>query len=331
MKIGLTYDLRSEYTAYINDPDDYYVEFDSEETIVCLEQAMSSLGHQALRIGNVHKLIHFLVAREQSVDLVFNIAEGRWGRSREAQVPAILEAFQIPYTFSDPLTTSVCLDKAMAKRLLQTERLATPQFWIASSRSELESKLEHLLGFPLFIKPLHEGTSKGISSKSIVLTPAELIAHAAALLEKYRQPVLIEEYLPGREFTVGILGSDNEAKVLGIVEIALVDKNEQVYGFIQKEESEHRVLYKPIELAPLAERMSELALSAYITVGCRDAGRVDIRLDKEGNPQVLEINPLPGMHPTHSDLPIIAKQAGVTYEQLIARILEFAAERSKVS
>jgi D-alanine-D-alanine ligase len=327
MKVGLTYDLRDEYPPCVNAPPDYYAEFDTEENINYLATAIESCGHQVRRIGNVYRLVRF-VAEGGSVDIVFNMAEGLWGRSREAQIPAILEAHRIPYTGSDPLTLALCLDKAMTKRLWQNAGLPTPDFCVVSDMAELDEAREDLPSFPLFVKPVHEGASKGIGVESIVESDRELRARVEQLLTWYQQPVLIEEFLPGREFTIGILGNGRKARVLGIGEIIL-SSLDRVYGFVQKEEWEARVPRKliPVESPPLKNELSELALRAYHAVGCRDLGRLEIRLDKKGSPQLLEINPIVGLHPTHSSLSNIATQAGLSYEELIGEILEHAINR----
>jgi D-alanine-D-alanine ligase len=327
VRVGLTYDLRDDYPPYVNAPPDYYAEFDTEENINHLATAIESLGHQVCRIGNVYQLVRF-VAEGRSVDIVFNMAEGLWGRDREAQVPAILEAYRIPYTGSDPLTLALCLDKAMTKRLWQSAGLPTPEFCSVADMAELDQARDNLPGFPLFVKPVHEGASKGIGVESIVESDRELRARVEWVLTWYQQPALIEEFLPGREFTVGILGNGRQAKVLGIGEIILTSLD-RVYGFNQKEGWEARVPKKliPVKAGALESALSELALRAYHAVNCRDLGRLEIRLDKNGNPQLLEINPIVGLHPTHASLPIIATQAGISYEELIAEILEHAINR----
>lgn len=325
MIIGLTYNLRDSYTLRPGLPEDFYGEFDSGETIVALRASLESLGHQVVEIGDVNRLIDFL-SSGKSVDLVFNIAEGIWGRSREAQVPAILEAFQIPYTFSDPLTLGMCLDKVVAKSLLQHNSLPTPNYFIGLYD---DRPLEHIkdLKWPLFVKPSIEGTSKGINQKAIVSSQESLIEQIQWIIQEYKQPALIEEYLPGPEFTVGILGTGSQARILGALEIITTDGS-PIYGFRQKEECETRVIYAPVESPKTMDWLTFLALKAYRALGCRDAGRVDIRLDDNGNYSVLEVNPLPGMHPTHSDLPIIASGVGVSYEKLVSEILDHTLKRS---
>jgi len=327
LEVGLTYDLRNEYPPYASAPPDYYGEFDSEETVRYLEATIESLGHRVCRIGNADRLVRF-IAEDKSVDIVFNIAEGMWGRAREAQVPAILEAFRIPYTFSDPLTLALCLDKAMTKRLWRCEGLPTPDFCVVSEIAELDQARRGLPDFPLFVKPAYEGSSKGISIESIIEADQELYERVEWVLTLYQQPAMIEEFLPGREFTVGILGNEREARVLGVAEVTTVSQV-RVNCFVHKEEwqaftQEKFVL---VESVSLKNKLSELALQAYLAVGCRDLGRVDIRLDKDGNPQLLEINPLTGLHPTRSALPIIGRQVGISFKEMIAEILQHAIER----
>ncbi len=327
MRVGLTYDLRDDYPPYANAPPDYYAEFDTEENINYLAAAIESCGHQVCRIGNVYKLVRFL-AEGGSVDIVFNMAEGLWGRSREAQIPAILEAYRIPYTGSDPLTLALCLDKAMTKRIWKSGGLPTPEFCVVADMAELDQAREDLPSFPLFVKPVHEGASKGIGIESVAESDRELYERVKWVLAWYQQPALVEEFLPGREFTVGILGNGRKAKVLGVAEINIVSRD-RVNDFVQKEEWEARALNKfiPVEVPYLRSELLELALQAYLAVGCRDLGRLEVRLDKNGNPQLLEINPLVGLHPTHSALPVIGMQAGLSYEELIAKILDHAINR----
>jgi D-alanine-D-alanine ligase len=324
MHVGLTFDLRESYPSQDGAPADYFAEYDSEETIQALQEALERIGHHTQRIGNTADLIQFIV-EGRTVDLIFNIAEGVGGRSREAQVPALLEAIQIPYTFSDPLTLALCLDKAMTKRLWQYYKLPTLAFWVVSDITELDEICETLPDFPLFVKPLHEGSSKGISLDSLVNSAHELTVSVERVMTMYQQPALIERFLPGREFTAGILGQGREAEVLGVLEITEIE-TAKVSGFVEKEE--WQILYpdtfQPVGPGSLRDELSDIALRAYRAVDCRDAGRVDIRLDGEGTPYLLEINPLPGIHPTRSALPVIGSQAGLSFEELIERILDHA-------
>lgn len=325
MRIGLTYDLRRDWSLMGQEPADLYAEFDSEETIAALSATLEVLGHEAAPIGAAAAVLPFFA--RQSVDLVFNIAEGLGGRSREAQVPCLLELLGVPYVFSGPLTLACTLDKAMAKRLVLAEGLPTARFAEVSSVRELDKALG--LRPPLFLKPLHEGSAKGVGAGSVVREPADLKARAAALLEAYRQPVLVEEYLPGEEFTVAVLGAGKNARALGTMQVVVKGDAGNVYGYDAKERCEELVDYlSGEEIAPgLRGRVEQLAVGAYRALGCLDGGRVDIRCDASGEPQFLEVNPLPGLHPTHSDLPIIASQQGMGYPELIGHILASACRR----
>lgn len=321
--VGLTYDLISEYSIEENTPEDQYGEFDSEETIDRLEAAIARLGYSVLRIGNIQGLVAFLAAHQQ-VDVVFNIAEGRWGRSREAQIPALLEAYAIPYTFSDPLTLNVCLDKAFTKRVWQQAGLPVSPFFLVESATDFAAPLAAGLEFPLFVKPLREGSSKGVRQESLVETQEQLREQVERVVTVYRQPALVEEFLPGREFTVGVIGSGERARVLGALEVPYVAVC-KVNGFAQKRDDVWKT-YTSLEPGPELDSLADLSLRAYQALGCRDAGRLDLRMDKYGQPQLMEINTLPGLS-AHSALPLIAKRAGLTFEALLAGILEGALAR----
>jgi len=324
LNIGLACDLRQDYRN-AGFSEDAVAEFDSEETAAALENALRSLGHSVERIGHVRALCAALAAGKRW-DLVFNIAEGVAGRSREAHVPALLEAYAIPYTFSDPLTCAVTLDKAVAKRLVQAAGLPTPAFAVVSDAADIA-----VIGlpFPLFVKPAAEGTGKGVTAKSKVHSKADLDTQVRQLLKTYHQPVLIEEFLPGREFTVGLLGTGPAARVLGTMEIEILDAAfDGIYSYETKEKCETLVRYSPAPRDALRGRVEALALNVHRQLECRDAGRVDIRLDGNGEPSFMELNPIPGIHPTHSDLPMIATQEGMSYRDLIAAIVESALARS---
>ncbi len=330
MKTGLVYDLRKEYLEMGFSAEET-AEFDSEETIGALSQAIADSGHEVCRIGHIYELTRRLALGERW-DLVFNMAEGLYGRSREAQVPALLEAFNIPYTFSDPLTLSLALDKAMAKRIFRESGIPTPDFFVITSMEEaggLQEKTKTLpVPFPIFLKPVSEGTGKGITSSSIVNEPQELGNQARRLIAKYNQPVIAEAYLPGREFTVGILGTGRKARAAGVLEVKLLKGAEPgAYSYANKELCEERVKYTLAKNKKLVEEASGLALKAYRALECRDAGRVDIKAGMEGGLYVLEVNPLAGLHPTHSDLPILCSQSGMKYGELVRSIMDSALER----
>lgn len=322
MLIGLTYDLRDDYRA-MGLSDEQLAEFDSPETIAEIENALQRLGYTVERIGNVWALAGRLVAGARW-DLVFNICEGLHGRSREAQVPALLEAFDQPYTFADPLTMAVTLDKAVAKRLVRDAGLNTAPFAVLASG---EDDGACALPFPAFVKPLAEGTGKGCERASKVLDREELAAAARGVRARFCQPALAETFLPGREFTVGVLGNGLEARVIAVMEIALaITADETIYSFESKEFCESRVVYTLADDAE-ARAAGQLALAAYRTLGCRDAARIDVRSDVEGQPHFLEANPIAGLHPSHSDLPMLAAKAGWAYDALIGAIMHAAASR----
>jgi len=325
MRIGITYDLRTEYLA-AGFSEEETAEFDREDTIAAIEQALEDLGYETDRIGSVKNLASRLVAGERW-DMVFNIAEGLEGFGREAQVPALLDAFHIPYTFSDPLVLSITLHKAMTKRVVRDLGISTPDFFVVENPSDLE-KAD--LPIPLFAKPVAEGTSKGITAASKIKSQSQLASTCMHLLLTYNQPVLVESFLPGREFTVGILGTGDDAAVLGAMEVILREHAEPgVYSFQNKEQYEELVEYGPATDVTAA-KAGEIALAVWRGIGCRDAGRVDIRLDVNGIPNFMEVNPLAGLHPHHSDLCIIARMKGMPYRTLIEAIMRSAMSRVHV-
>ncbi|RMG68320.1 MAG: D-alanine--D-alanine ligase [Nitrospirae bacterium] len=304
-------------------------EFDSEETIDTLASTIESLGHELVRIGNIYELTQRLAEGERW-DLVFNIAEGLYGRSREAQIPALLEAYNIPYTFSDPLTLALCLDKEMAKRVVRDAGVPTADFFVVRKEKELDEIDSETLSFPLLAKPLHEGTGKGITKDSVIKSMETLQRQVKRLLIKYNQPVLVERFLSGREYTAGILGTGDRARVIGVLEVKLRKTAEPlVYSYINKELCEEKVDYVLVRDKKTIKNVSDIALRAYQALGCRDAGRVDLREDEKGNLYFLEMNPLAGLHPTHSDLPILCTKVGISYKTLIAEILDSACKRFK--
>jgi D-alanine-D-alanine ligase len=325
MKIGLTYDLRSEYLA-AGFGEEETAEFDRDDTVVAIEKALQTLGHTTDRVGSVRSLFGRLSAGDRW-DLVFNIAEGLNGIGREAQVPAALDVYGIPYTFSDPLVMALTLHKSMTKRVVRDAGIPTADFGVVRLRSEAGR-----IPFPppYFIKPVAEGTGKGVSPQSIIRRPEDLAAACETLIVAFRQPVLVERYLPGREFTVGIVGTGDRARVLGTIEVHLLDGAEpEVYSYINKERCEELVEYRlgrPYDDPPVKEAEA-IALRAWQVLECRDAGRIDLRCDQAGEPRFMEVNPLAGLHPFHSDLPIICNHIGMPYEDLIREIVESAAKR----
>jgi D-alanine-D-alanine ligase len=325
MIIGLTYDLRQDYL------DQGYsaletAEFDSVETIAAIEQALCDLGHTLVRIGNARQLTERLVAGERW-DLVFNIAEGLHGMGREAQVPAILDLYQIPYTFSDPLVMSLTLHKAMTKRIIRDAGLATGHFFLVT---DPEDTGRVPFDPPWFVKPVAQGTGMGITSDSVVRSRQDLPGICRSLMDQFGQPVLIEAFLCGREFTTGLVGTGARTKVMGTMEIiVLADPGKDVYSFENKEGWKGRVQYLPLsaDVDPVIRDVEALALAAWQELECRDGGRIDIRCDAKGIPCFIEVNPLAGLRPHYSDLPMVCEFFQTSYVRLIEMILESALER----
>ena len=322
MRIAVTYDLRADYLA-LGYGEEETAEFDAEETIAALCDALTGLGHAPVRIGGIKPLTKALAAGE-GWDAVFNICEGLKGVSREAQVPALLEAFDIPYVFSDPLTLALTLDKAMTKRVVRDAGVPTADFAVIESEADVE-KIS--MPFPLFLKPVAEGSGKGVDGRSKVDDQAQLAATAQSLLKKFRQPVLVEEFLPGREFTIGITGTGLEAQVLGVSEIVPMEKFiGHGYGYENKETWEDKLKVVRGEGAE-AEAAGQVALAAWRALRCRDGGRADVRLDRHGLPCFIEVNPLAGIRPGYSDLCFIAKFEGLSYQELIGKFMDAFLQR----
>lgn len=322
MKVGLVYDLRSEYLA-AGFGEEQTAELDHEETIEALRRGLMALGFEVEAVGSARALAGAL-AQGRRWDLVFNIAEGLFGPGREALAPALLDAWRIPYTFSDPLVMALCLDKAMCKRVVRDLGLPTPDFALVRSEKDLA---EVALGYPVFAKPVAEGTGKGVSAASRAGDKKELAAVCRALLKRFHQPVLVEAYLPGREFTVGVIGTGELARPLGVMEVVLRGGAEPgAYSYSNKANFQTMVDYLPAE-GPQAEEAARLALDVWRGLGCRDGGRVDIRQDGQGRAQFLEVNPLAGLNPNISDLPILCSMNGVSYQDLLRMIVQSALER----
>ena len=325
MKIGLTYDLRSEYLA-MGYSELETAEFDRDDTIDAIESTLRELGHETERIGHAKQLAKDLTTGKRW-DLVFNIAEGLHGIGREAQVPALLDLYEIPYTFSDPLVMSLTLHKGMTKRVLRDAGVPTCDFLVAENETDAAA-----VSFapPYFVKPVAEGTGKGITPASIVPNRESLPGAVRQLLAAFNQPVLVESFLPGREFTVGIVGTGSQARAIGSIEVVLLRNAESgVYSYVNKENCEELVEYRLVlaEEDPVVSAAEEIALDAWRILGCRDGGRIDLRCDAAGRPQFIEVNPLAGIHPAHSDLPIICNRKGIPYRVLIDDIVRSAAAR----
>lgn len=331
MKIGITYDLREDYLKQGMSLEEAS-EFDVEETILAIQQSLMNQGFSVQRIGNIYQLVSGLSSGAR-FDLVFNIAEGRYGLARESQVPALLDAYQIPYVFSDPLTLAIALDKGMTKRILRDAGISTAPFWTVNSEKDCEHVVRHL-SFPMFAKPLLEGSSKGIYDNSIISCEKELSCVCVDLLQQFQGSVLVEQFLPGREFTIGIVGTGETAEVLGVMEVNIdSQKAEKFYSHTYKfGELSHKTSFS-LANDDAAKCAARIALDAWQVLRCRDGGRVDVRCDENGLPHVLELNPLaglrPGVLPYCSDLVLIAEAVGLSYEGLIKRIVDSALMRLK--
>jgi len=325
LRVGITYNLKRDFSYRDNQPIDLLEEFDVEETIEAIQDVLEGDGHQVVKLGGDTGLIDRL--RQTPIDIVFNIAEGLQGRNREAHIPALLEFLNIPYTGSDPLTLSLTLDKAMAKRVVMSEQIPTPRFKKVSRMEDLHG-LD--LQYPLFVKLCNEGSSKGIRLDSKIMNPQSLEEKARWLLENYGSPLLVEEFIHGPEFTVGILGNEDPS-VLGVMQIEIkgTPPSEAIYSLEVKREWEEKVRYHcpPPMDHYLLKKIEEVALRSYQALDCRDVSRVDIRVGEDGVPYFLEINPLPGLSPVYGDLVIMAKGMGWDYARLVKTIFHHALKR----
>jgi D-alanine-D-alanine ligase len=312
---------------------DTFAEWDSVETITAVKSALER--HHRVSLVEADRF-----AYEQLVPLrpefVFNMAEGFNGPSREAQIPTLLELLEIPYTGSDPLTLCICLDKSRTKEILRYHGIPTAPFAVVSEGRQLQAIR---LGHPLIVKPLYEGSSKGIFNSSVVQTPQELEAEALRVIQSYRQPALVEEFLPGREFTVALLGNGSNLRVLPIIETKFDDFPPQAYPINSFEakwlwdttDRPLNVLECPARISSSLEREIEnMCRRIFGLLRCRDWCRIDLRLDTAGIPNVLEVNPIPGVLPNpeeHSFFPTAAAAAGLEYDELINEVLNLAVDR----
>ncbi|HNW82940.1 MAG TPA: D-alanine--D-alanine ligase [bacterium] len=322
MKVGFTYDFKDDYLAMGFSLVDV-AEFDTVETIEGIENSLKKLGFEVDRIGNVRSLAKRLVSGEKW-DLVFNIAEGVSGIGRESQIPALLDAYSIPYVFSDPMVLSMTLHKGMAKRIVRDGGIKTPAFNIVY---DVEDINKTAIPYPLFAKPLSEGTGKGIGALSMINSKEDLEKSCLHLLREHKQPVLVEKFLPGREFTVGITGTGSDAKVVGVIEINFLPQAESVaYGLVNKKNYEKLMKYTVPEKNSY-DKCCETALKAWRILECRDGGRIDLRNNEFGEPEFIEVNPLAGLNPIDSDLPILSRMNGLDYDSLIKQIMDSAIKR----
>jgi len=327
LDIGIAFELRSAFALPADAPVDALEEYDTMSTIDGLADALRSLGHHPRPLGGGRALIDTLLANPP--DLVFNIAEG-WGtRSREAQVPALCEMLGVPCSHSDPLTMGLTLDKPLAKRVVHAAGVRTAPFVVVDSPDQVAAiDLE----WPLFVKPAAEGSSMGVRVTSRVADRDALTVEVQRCLSAYRQPALVERYLPGIEVTVGIGGSGDRARVLGSMEIAPASgaAADFVYGLESKHEYQKLVRYYAPPQHPTPAQMADAeatALAAYRALGCRDVARVDLRFDADNRANFIEVNPLPGLNPVTGDLVVMTKLLGRTYDDLIRIIVEEAVSR----
>jgi len=326
LKVGMTYDLREDYLKEGYGLEET-AEFDLPDTIEAIEQVIINCGFQPDRIGNIKALTKRLAASDRW-DLVFNIAEGLYGFGREAQIPALLDAYKIPYTFSGPLGHALTLHKGMTKHIVRDLGIPTPDFAVVHSEEDIPAIN---FPFPLFAKPVAEGTSLGINALSKIKNRKELVDVCSNLLRNFKQPVLIETYLPGREFTVGILGTGNDARALGVIEVILKPTAEKdAYSYDNKEHYEKLVQYVLVNDDDARQAM-EISLMIWRGLDLKDAGRVDLRSDALGVPHFMEVNSLAGLNPIRSDLPILCNLLGITYHELISSIIYSALKRANIN
>lgn len=324
-RVGITFDLYDDYLVQ-GYSELEIAEFDSNETIDGLERSLIKLGFLTERIGNAKDLMRAL-NEGRRWDLVFNICEGLHGTGREALVPAILDCYEIPYTFSDPLPLTLSLHKDMAKRVMCSAGIPTAPFTLVVAEDDIDSVI---LSYPLFCKPVCEGTSKGIDASCYVETPADLRRTCTHLLQSCQQPVLVESYLPGREFTVGIIGNRAQARVIGGMEIVMREGAEP-YGYTYRNKQQWQTAVEFRSIGPeILAACAKAALPAWRALFCRDAGRVDLREDGNGNVHVLEVNPLSGLN-ENSDLSILARLSKIEYPRLIEMIMNAAIERLQLT
>jgi D-alanine-D-alanine ligase len=319
MKIGLTYDLRSWYTDRGYSLEDT-AEFDKQETIDGIAGALQKMGYQTELIGNAFQIIEHL-ANGRKWDLVFNIAEGLYGDGRESVIPAILDQYKIPYVFSGPVIMGLSLNKHLTKVIVGAAGVPVSPGILISDLADLK---KCNLEYPLFVKPVSEGTGKGITQKSLVHSPGELHNMVEWILTRFSQPALVEEYLPGREFTVGIIGSGDDAAAIGGMEV--ICAGNLPYSVEVKENYEQYCQYRPLD-RDIEDECKKVALDSWKALSAVDAGRVDLKADRKGKICFIEANPLAGLNPIHSDLPILARLYGIDYQKLMELIMKSAIKR----
>ncbi len=323
MKIGLTFDLRSWYLDRGYSMEDT-AEFDKQDTVDAIEAALRNMGHETEPVGNCFQLIGALSSGKRW-DLVFNIAEGLYGDGRESVVPAILDQYRIPYVFSGPVIMGISLNKHLTRLIVSAAGVPVSPGMLMTDLKDVE---RCNLKYPLFVKPVSEGTGKGITEKSLLHSETDLRQMVGYLLSRFNQPVLVEEYLPGREFTVGVIGSGNDTVAIGGMEIEC--KDNLPYSVEFKENYQIYCKYFPMA-GEIAEECKTVALNVWKALGCVDGGRVDVKADRNGRICFIEVNPLAGLHPVHSDLPILSNMIGIKYQALIEMIMRSAIKRHKLT
>ncbi|MHA2610683.1 MAG: D-alanine--D-alanine ligase family protein [bacterium JZ-2024 1] len=326
MRVGITFNLKSDYSEPPGAPEDWLEEFDEESTIDAIRKALVSMGFQTVLIGGGKGVVSFFLKRK--VDWVFNIAEGQGSLARESHIPALCELMGIPYTFAPPQTLALCLHKYHTKLVLKSMGIPVPRGFLCL-RGEVPPMPP--LPFPLIVKPCAEGSSKGLRPHSVCWDRSELEREVRRVWENYHQPVLVEEFVSGREFTVAVLGNKSNAQVLGWMEILPRNRDATLFVYNLECKRNWRTQVEYVYFPSLSRREETLlkryALRAYQITGCRDAARLDFRLDSQGIFRLLEVNPLPGLNPEHSDLPMIALSRGMDFPQLIGRIVYEALQR----
>jgi len=322
MRIGFAYDLKDDYLKDTYSKEEI-AEFDSPVTIDAISGALRTLGHNVDRIGNVFSLISRLLKGDRW-DIVFNITEGLYGSCREALVPALLDAYRIPYTFSEPLVHAITLDKAITKRLLRDQGLSVTDFAVVSEPNQICITFGQ---YPYFVKPVSEGSGKGVTPSSKVNNAQELATRCAELIAVFNQPVIVEPFLSGREATAGVLGTGMDAYCIGVLEVGFNDKSDAtIHSYFNKENCDFAVEYT-LARDSFADLCAKTAVAAHRALGIKDACRIDMRADAAGNLYIMEINSLPGLMPGRSDLILLSEMAGYTYQYVISEIVKSASRR----
>lgn len=326
MRIGMTYDLKADWKLNDGDPHDLNAELDSPETVEFIAAALEWGGHEVVRIGNARDLLRKI--GNLDVDFIFNICEGRSGRNRESEVPVILEMYGIPFLGADGLTLGVTLDKVMAKKCFIADGIPTPRYFVAEDSKNLKEL--NAIGFPLLVKPRGEGTSKGLTEQSRVKDWNGLKQQVELINQKYHQPALVEEFIEGTEFTVAVVGN-NPPKAMPVCQVQIdgrTDLGEKFFTFAHVSGPDTAVKYVcPANIPEESQKLlQDLAVRVFKSVGCRDIGRIDFRMDRQGNAYALEINPLPSL--AKKDVfNLFPYKIGSSYQEIVNQVVDYAGER----